>query len=139
MSFLAPVLRITIPILGSFILAVCCLMLFRRFKSAEPAAYLLNTANGDRLPLSPGENSLGRSKNCDIILSYPTVSRLHAVISRRRKGWYIVDTRSSAGVLVNSAEIKKRAPINHGDSITLGTLTLVFETADNPPDIPLSS
>jgi len=119
--------RFALPLLGLGLVAVCVLRLLRRGKiTARPSAFLLNTVNRDRLPLARFENSLGRSKHCDVVLNYPSVSRFHAVIARRREGWVIIDTGSSGGTKLNGQPIERRAPLRHGHKLNFGSYDFVF-------------
>ena len=119
--------RYALPLLGLGVAVVCVLRLLRRRKIQElPGAFLFNTANRDGLPLTRHENSLGRSKHCDIVLNYPTVSRFHAVIARRREGWVIIDTGSSGGTKLDGKAIERRAPLRHGQKLNFGSYDFIF-------------
>ncbi len=89
-------------------------------------ASFINNLNGKTVEISSWEVSIGRAKTCDIILSNPTVSRFHAVVARRGKGWMIFDTNSKSGVFVNGQKIEKSAFIYDGDEISMGTVSLSF-------------
>ncbi|MBQ8942952.1 MAG: FHA domain-containing protein [Clostridia bacterium] len=89
-------------------------------------ARIINEANGKSYPIKYRETSIGRSKTCDIVLNYPTVSRLHAVIVCAKEGWYIADSSSST-LTVNGLKVNKRADIASGDRIGAGNVTLRFE------------
>lgn len=137
MVTIAQISRIVLPVLGILILSWCLFSLLRKPVKNATGIYLQNTANGDIFPLKYGENSIGRSKTCDIVFNYPTVSRLHAVIAEKKKGWYITDTRSTTGTNVNGEAVKKRIFLFDGDIITLGGLTLVFCVESDTADIPV--
>jgi len=132
--------RYALPLLGLAVAAICVLRLLRRRKIQAPGsprspqaswggvseAFLFNTLNRDRLPLARFENSLGRSKHCDIVLNYPAVSRFHAVIARRRHGWVIIDTGSRGGTLLDGQPVERRAPLRHGQVLRFGNFDLLF-------------
>lgn len=122
--------RFALPALGALILGYCLFSLLRKKYNSVTGTFLQNTANGDILPLRNGETSIGRSKNCDIILNYTTVSRSHAVIAKRKKGWFVVDTRSTTGTNVNGEPVNQKVCLEDGDIITLGGASLVFKTGD---------
>ena len=90
----------------------------------------MNMINHDKLVLTRYENSVGRSKHCDVVLNYPSVSRFHAVIARRKSGWVIIDTGSRGGVKVDGAEVKRRAVIEHGQVLTFGICKFRFYDAE---------
>ena len=95
-------------------------------------ARIINEANGKSYPIKYRETSIGRSKTCDIVLNYPTVSRLHAVIVCAKDGWYIADSSSST-LTVNGLKVNKRADIASGDRIGAGNVTLRFENLKAAP------
>ena len=118
--------RFALPALGLMICALCVLWLLRLRAQAPPEAWLLNAINHDKLPLARFENSVGRSKHCDIVLNYPSVSRFHAVIARRKIGWVIVDTGSSTGTKLDGLPVEKETPLAHGQAITFGSFEFMF-------------
>jgi hypothetical protein len=69
---------------------------------------------------------VGRSRECDVTLDDPNVSRRHAEIRQEGGAWWIVDLGSTNGVEVNGRRID-RAKLEHGDEIRLGTSELRFE------------
>jgi Protein of unknown function (DUF3662)/FHA domain len=68
---------------------------------------------------------IGRSKDSDIRLSDPNVSRRHAEIRQDGSTYVIVDLDSTNGVSVNGRSVK-RAKLDDEDRITLGSTELVF-------------
>ena len=118
--------RFALPALGFLVVAVSVLWLLRRRTHSPPEAYLLNTINHDKLLLSRYENSVGRSKHCDIVLNYPMVSRFHAVVARRRHGWVVIDTGSRGGTKINNKPLERSTQLEHGQVITFGTFELMF-------------
>jgi len=118
--------RFALPVLGVFIVAASVLWLLRRRSHSPPEAYLLNTVNHDKLHLARYENSVGRSKHCDIVLNYPSVSRFHAVVARRKDGWVVIDTGSRGGTKINQKPLERSTQIAHGQVITFGTFEFMF-------------
>src|SRR5271154_1896852 len=55
-----------------------------------------------RRPLAPAGATIGRSRNCDIVLDDVGISRRHAQIRPGPDGWTVEDLGSTNGVLVNS-------------------------------------
>ncbi len=119
--------RIAMPVLGLLIFLLCISALLKRRPVSLGGAKLIDSEKKDIYPLTRRETSLGRNKNCDIVLDEATVSRLHAVVVCTKNGWYVADTKSQAGVRINGKKIDKKAYIKTGDSITLGGVTLFFE------------
>ena len=125
-TFLLYLNRFALPLTGLVIVLVCVLWLLRLKKQAPPEAWLINAINHDRLPLARFENSVGRSKHCDIMLNYPSVSRYHAVIARRRGSWVVIDTGSRGGTAINGQPVEADTPLAHGQSVAFGSFEFIF-------------
>lgn len=120
------IVRYLFPLLSVFILSGAFLSLLTLPKRPEAFAKI-RTQDGKTHRITGWECMVGRSRSTDIVLSYPTVSRLHAVISRRETDeWTIYDLDSKHGILVNGVEIDEQAPLHYGDEFTLGAVTLQF-------------
>ncbi|MBQ8027659.1 MAG: FHA domain-containing protein [Clostridia bacterium] len=116
--------------LAVLIIGSCVFSLVTRQFGSRVGSYLVETKTKKRLPLTRWENSIGRSPTCDVILSVATVSRFHAVISKRRTGWVVADTGSRTGVFVNGEQIEKPVELNHGDKVSFGTAVFEFFDVD---------
>jgi hypothetical protein len=81
---------------------------------------------GRRTILSGERVVVGRSRDCDVVLDDPNVSRRHIELRRDRTGWTVVDLGSTNGVKVNGRRVEE-APLEPGDEITLGVSRLAFE------------
>jgi FHA domain-containing protein len=79
-----------------------------------------------RSVLSGTRAVLGRSRECDVVLNDPNVSRRHAELRRADSGWEIVDLGSTNGIKVNGRR-RDRSQLEPGDRITLGLTDLTFE------------
>jgi Protein of unknown function (DUF3662)/Inner membrane component of T3SS, cytoplasmic domain len=82
-------------------------------------------ADGTRHAVDKQTVVIGRSKDCDIRLADPNVSRRHAELRQEGTTYWIVDLDSTNGVSVNGRR-QKRAKLEHEDRITLGSTELVF-------------
>jgi len=69
---------------------------------------------------------IGRSRQCDVVLTDPNVSRRHAEVRRDGDDYVVVDLDSTNGLTVNGREVK-RAALAEGDRVQLGTTKLRFE------------
>lgn len=76
--------------------------------------------SGSTFELPHGELVLGRSKNCQIILNEPSVSRRHATIIHSKHGTYIRDDASSLGTYVNNFRIDGPVLLRNKDIIQVG-------------------
>ena len=77
-------------------------------------------------PLTGLIKQIGRSMDCDIVLSDPQVSRLHARLDKNEDGWVLVDLESQNGTLVNGVKVREKI-LAPGDVIQLGAASLTYE------------
>lgn len=120
-------IRVSEPLVA-LIIVILCFISLKVGRREEHALIVLDDDDTKiSYPVLYWENSIGRSKSSDIVIDDdPTVSRDHAVLLRRNDGWFITDTGSKAGVLVNGDEVTGRCPVAVGDRITLGTTQLIL-------------
>lgn len=112
-------------IMLAIILYIVIRMLLALFfkKTTDPIrGKLVNVVTREEISLYDRETSVGRNKKCDVVLPFDTISRLHAVIAYRSKGFMIFDTFSKSGVSVNGKKINGKALVKHGDLISIGGL-----------------
>ncbi len=122
-AFLAPSLRYVMLGIALYVAVRMVLALFFK-KTTDPIrAKLVSDLTNESISLYERETSIGRNKKCDIVLPYETISRLHAVIVFRTKGFVIFDTFSKSGVRVNGKKIDGKALLNNGDMIDIGGIT----------------
>jgi len=78
------------------------------------------------LPLSEGENVVGRHPESDVWLDASSVSRVHArvVIAGGRAA--VEDRGSTNGTFVNGARVTSRHPLVDGSTVTFGSELAVF-------------
>src|SRR6478672_10886392 len=81
--------------------------------------------DGRRSVLTGERTTIGRSRECDIVVDDPNVSRKHAEVRRTIDGWAVVDLGSTNGIKVNGRRVKD-AVLSPGDEITLGLISLEF-------------
>jgi hypothetical protein len=84
---------------------------------------------GRRLLVPPGGGTLGRSRDCDVVLDDTGVSRRHAEIRPGPGGWTLADLGSTNGVRVNGQELRGACALHPGDRVELGSTEIVFEVA----------
>jgi pSer/pThr/pTyr-binding forkhead associated (FHA) protein len=70
--------------------------------------------------------TIGRSRECDISIPDPNVSRRHAEIKQEEGGYFIVDLGSTNGTALNGKRVT-RARLEPKDRIVLGETEVVFE------------
>lgn len=81
---------------------------------------------GRRYPLTKRASTLGRSRDCDVVVPDPNASRHHAEIRHIGLDYFLVDSGSTNGTIVNGQRVK-RHPLANGDVILIGTTELIVE------------
>jgi hypothetical protein len=92
---------------------------------SQPARAML-VGEGKRTVLSGSRVLIGRSRDCDVPLDDPNVSRRHAELRREDGIWIIADLGSTNGVKVNGRRVEQ-AELQAGDEVMLGLARLRFE------------
>jgi Protein of unknown function (DUF3662)/Inner membrane component of T3SS, cytoplasmic domain len=107
-------------------------MVYSPDREARPLAPALDrsqallVAEGRRNVLSGERVTVGRSRECDVVLSDANVSRRHIELRRGERGWAAVDLGSTNGMKVNGRRLS-HAELEPGDRITIGITDLTFE------------
>ena len=83
--------------------------------------------DGKRLVVGPAGVTLGRSRQCDVVLDDPNVSREHAEIRPRGGSWVLTDLGSTNGSRLNGRRLEGPEVLKPGDQIELGTSRIQFE------------
>jgi hypothetical protein len=81
--------------------------------------------DGKQLEIEKRRVVIGRSKDCEIQVADPNVSRRHAEVRQEGSAHWVVDLDSTNGTEVNGRRLK-RAKLRPGDTITVGSTDLVF-------------
>jgi hypothetical protein len=96
-------------------------------RASRRRSRLLVVVDGKRMPVGPDGAVVGRSRDCDIVMSSTDVSRRHAEIRPTDNGWAIDDLGSTNGVRVNGERVRGSEAIHAGDTIELGAARLTIE------------
>ena len=83
--------------------------------------------DSQRLRVDKRRVVLGRSRECDIQIEDANVSRRHAELRQEGTAFWIVDLDSTNGLEVNGRKVK-RAKLDPGDTFTVGSTDLTFDT-----------
>lgn len=83
--------------------------------------------DGRRLNLPAQGVTLGRSRECDIVVDDANVSRRHAELRPRGSAWVLSDLGSTNGTRLNGHRIERSEVVEAGDQIEVGASTLTFE------------
>ncbi len=127
------ILRIAAPVMALYVVWRSYTSFRKGQRRRDPIIMLWDESSDTRFPVLYWENSIGRSKSCDIYLPDAAASRDHAVLMRREEGWFICDTGSKAGVYVNGRKIEDRKLVKVGDKLKMGNTTLSVWNSDSPP------
>jgi len=95
-------------------------------EAAPEAPPAMLRAGAAEYPVERGRLVIGRSRDCDVRLADPNVSRRHAEVRQEGSTFYVVDLDSTNGIEVNGRRAR-RARLEDGDTILLGSTELVFE------------
>ena len=86
----------------------------------------LSLSNGARYPLYHWENMIGRARQADIRINFPSVSRSHAALCRDSEGiWRIYPIRTG-GTLLNGTVVERPTALNPGDALSMGGVDIYF-------------
>jgi hypothetical protein len=83
--------------------------------------------NGERRVLDKGRSVLGRSRDADVQIEDPNISRRHAEIVQEGSAYWLVDLGSTNGTEVDGRRVQ-RARLDDGSRFTLGETTVTFST-----------
>jgi hypothetical protein len=100
-----------------------------RTGAPEPRQAVL-LLDGRRIVLGPDGATIGRSRDCEIVLDDANVSRRHAAVKPHgasTSGWAVGDAGSTNGTKLNGRRVEEPMPLEPGDRIELGTTELRFE------------
>ncbi len=85
-------------------------------------------------PINQPSMVIGKTPECDIILSGAYVSKVHARIVVNPDGLYIEDLKSTNATRVGGVPLKAPHRLVHGDEIKIGGCRLVYNGQDDPPE-----
>ena len=90
--------------------------------SAQPCTYALNA----------GPTLVGRSDNCSLILSSPSVSRWHCILDLTSDGLQVTDLHSLNGTYINDRRIIRQLLV-HDDRLRIGEVSFLvsIDSADS--------
>ena len=83
--------------------------------------------DGKRLVVGPGGATIGRSRQSDVVIDDPNVSREHAELRPRGGSWVLTDLGSTNGSVLNGRRIDRPEVVKPGDEIEIGTSVITFE------------
>jgi diguanylate cyclase (GGDEF)-like protein len=95
---------------------------------SKPACLLIvgGELNGSIFDLTDGDNTIGRSPDCEIPLDFQGISRKHFKINVNNDVIRLTDLGSSNGTFVNNDKITGDLELKKGDMIKIGSMALKF-------------
>jgi FhaA, N-terminal domain/FHA domain len=84
-------------------------------------------AEGRTIVVGPAGAVLGRSRDADVVLDDPNVSRHHAEVRPSGGSWIVNDLGSTNGIKLNGRRIRGPESLKPGDEIELGTSRVTFD------------
>ena len=73
--------------------------------------------------------TIGRDRNCDVVLPHISVSKIHARIIADGGQYYLIDNGSTNGVVVNNQRINGRIRLHEKDVISITNSKLIFTSS----------
>jgi hypothetical protein len=96
-----------------------------RARARQETALLIT--GGRRVVVGSSGATIGRSRQCDLMVEDPNVSRTHAEVRPRGGSWVLTDMGSTNGTRLNGRRIDGSEVLKPGDEIELGTSRITFE------------
>ena len=94
--------------------------------AGEPCLIVLTgNAVGMMYKLTGTEWLIGRTREADICIEDPSISRSHAKLSTVKSGLYLQDLNSTNGTFVNEKKVTGMHQVSDGDKIRLGDTTIL--------------
>jgi len=90
-------------------------------------SYWLVMSSG-QIPLTVGDNVVGRDPNARVWIDSPSVSRRHAIIHVGEGGATLEDLESKNGTHIGEARISSIMPLADGDALRFGSVGATFRS-----------
>lgn len=95
-------------------------------RGPQHLAILVDRAHPERKFDLKGTTNIGRSRDNQVVLDDPTVSRQHAWIKAEGEEFLIFDIGSANGTFVNDRRIEEPRRLQNGDTVRFGDVELLF-------------
>lgn len=73
--------------------------------------------------------TVGRDASCTITLPHVSISKHHARIVREQDGFYLIDSGSTNGVIVNNRRVQGKTKLHEKDVIVITNAKLIFTSS----------
>lgn len=102
-------------------------------RAAAPNAASLIMIDGASTQIAAGQNlnlsrhaTIGRSPDCGVVFDDPSVSSVHAAISKQGDDWIIEDYQSMNGTYLDGQPIHQPSALRDGDVLQFGRIRVRF-------------
>src|ERR671924_331665 len=85
------------------------------------------TVDGNEHAIDKQSVVIGRSKDCDVRVADPNVSRRHAEVRQEGTTYWLVDLGSTNGTFVNGVKVSRARKLTPGDLVRVGETDFRFE------------
>lgn len=120
------IVRWIMPVLALGILLTVLKSMLKVKNPNETWAYLVNPAWGN-FAIHHWECTVGRAKNCDIVVNFPTISRMQWALTRDDEGVWMVADLSGKGISrLNGKKLTDYQVITDGDILSVGDVEFGF-------------
>jgi hypothetical protein len=82
---------------------------------------------GRRFAVGSQGATIGRSRDCEIVIDDANVSRRHAELRPRGGAWVLTDLGSTNGTRLDGRRIERPEPLEPGDRIEVGASVITFD------------
>lgn len=101
--------------------------------SVRPEFHWIEWGNGEyRCDIREGDNVIGRDPDVAVCVDLPTVSRRHAVLTRRGAEVVLRDLGSKNGTAVWGKRLDAPRPLVDGDEVLVGSIAIVYRNPQTP-------
>ncbi len=100
---------------------------------AEGWSYRLGYGE-QKLDLAEGKLTVGRSRDCDVSIQEPSISRKHVFLTVGSGKILLQDLGSSNGTFTNSRRVRGEAELRDGDVLRLGDAELEVDIESSVPE-----
>ena len=101
-------------------------------ESGQPAVKYWLIWETRQVPLTEGDNIVGRGADASVWIDAPGVSRHHACIAVRQGAATLADLGSKNGTYVGADRVTAPRPLVDGDQVRLGSVVITFRIPQLP-------
>lgn len=98
-------------------------------KRTPPILLTFDQADAQPRSFTRSEISIGRSQNCDLLITDDTVSSRHGQIFYKHNQWWYEDLGSSNGSFINDLKVETPTVLTDGDQLRMGKFSIIINFA----------